>query len=90
MNGTENDLFVTLGPSVVYLILIIKLGQPLLLIHPLIHPSTLSTSPSLPRHCRKKKINSKYRCYLYSFLSAYETKLIDEELNRYSLRDLAV
>lgn len=49
---------------------------------------TLSTFPSLPRHCReKKKINSKYRCYLYSFQSAYETKLIDEE---YSLRDLEV
>lgn len=51
---------------------------------------TLSTPPSLPRHCRKKKIDSKYRCYLYSFFSVYETKLIDEELNQYSLRDLTV
>lgn len=40
---------------------------------------TLSTTPSLPRHCRKNKINSKCRCYLYSFWCAYETKLIDKE-----------
>ena len=46
---------------------------------------TLSTPPLLPRHCRKKKkINSKYRCYLYSLWSDYEPKLIDEEYsNRY-------
>lgn len=49
---------------------------------------TLSTPPLLPRHCREeKKINSKYRCYLYSLWSDYETKLIDEE---YSQRDLEV
>lgn len=36
---------------------------------------------------KKKKVNSKYRCYLYSLRSAYETKLIDEE---YSQRDLEV
>lgn len=52
---------------------------------------TLSTPSSLLRHCRgEKKINSKYRCYLYSFQSAYETNLIDEELSQYSLRDLWV
>ena len=44
----------------------------------------------LPPSCqgtaeKKKKVNSKYRCYLYSLWSAYETKLIDEE---YSQRDL--
>lgn len=52
---------------------------------------TLSTPhPFLPRHRRGEKINSKCRCYLYSFWSAYETNLIDEELNQYSLRDLQV
>lgn len=52
---------------------------------------TLSTFPSLPRHCSKKKKSIlNYRCYLCSFVSAYETKLIDEELNQNSLRDIEV
>lgn len=51
---------------------------------------TPSTPPSFEGTAEKKKINSKYRCYLYSFWSAYETKLIDEELNQYSFRDLEV
>lgn len=43
--------------------------------------------PPPAKALQKKKINSKYRCYLYSLWSAYKTKLIDEE---YSQRDSEV